>query len=147
MTPLAQLWLPILVSAVADPGTVEVPGGLLQRIQIVKGWVGDDGLLHQRIVDAAGSAEGGADVDLDTCEPRGPGAAALCATWRDPEFDPARPAVYYARVLENPSCRWHWRECLALAPEARPAACTDPSLPRAIQERAWTSPIWYAPAR
>jgi hypothetical protein len=137
-----------LVSATADPGTADEPGGLLQRIQIVKGWVGADGQLHQRIVDVAGNANNGASVDLDSCEPRGPGARELCGTWRDPEFDPATSAVYYARVLENPSCRWHWRDCLALPAGERPQACSDPSLAPSIQERAWTSPIWYAaPAR
>lgn len=133
-----------VVQAARDPGTREEPGGLLQRIQIVKGWVGDDGLLHQHIVDVAGTAENGAEVDLATCTPRGRGAATLCGTWRDPDFDPARPAVYYARILENPSCRWHWRDCLTLPEDARPAECSDTSLPKTIQERAWTSPIWYS---
>ena len=135
-----------VVSAAADPGSVEEPSGLLQRIQLVKGWVGDDGLLHQRIVDVAGNGANGADVDLGSCEPRGTGAASLCGSWQDPDFDPTRPAVYYARVLENPSCRWHWRDCLSLPEGERPSACSDPTLPRTIQERAWTSPIWFSPA-
>jgi hypothetical protein len=135
---------PVFVaSALRDPGTREEPGGLLQRIQIVKGWVGDDARFHQRVVDVAGNAANGAGVDLDTCETHGPGAQTLCGTWRDPDFDAAKPAVYYARVVENPSCRWHWRDCLTLAPEARPAACSDATLAKTIQERAWTSPIWY----
>jgi len=132
-----------IASAVRDPGTPEAPGGLLQRIQIVKGWVGDAGLFHQRVVDVAGDAANGAGVDLDTCDTQGPGARLLCGTWRDPDFDPVKPAVYYARVVENPSCRWHWRDCLRLAPEQRPPACADTTLGKTIQERAWTSPIWY----
>jgi hypothetical protein len=134
-----------VVSAAADPGSAAEPGGLLQRIQIVKGWVGDDGLLHQRIVDVAGDGANAADVDLGTCEPRGTGAVSLCGIWQDPDFDPDTPALYYARVLENPSCRWHWRDCLSLPEGARPSACSDPTLPRSIQERAWTSPIWFSP--
>ena len=54
-------------------------------------------------------------------------------------------AVYYARVLENPSCRWTTWQCLALSEAERPPACSDPRVPRVIQERAWTSPIWYRP--
>ena len=133
------------VSALADPGTASDPGGLLQRIQIIKGWVDTEGLFHQEIVDVAGSADNGADVDLDTCTPTGPGAASLCALWQDPNFDPNQDAVYYARVVENPSCRWSARLCLTLPPEERPDGCTSDQLPRVIQERAWTSPIWYAP--
>ncbi|MCA9504845.1 MAG: DUF3604 domain-containing protein [Spirochaetaceae bacterium] len=134
-----------VVSAMQDPGTAEHPGGLLQRLQIVKGWADADGTFHQQVVDVAGRADAGAGVDADTCEPTGPGERALCAVWRDPDFDPARRAVYYARVLENPSCRFSTRMCLGLEGEARPALCDDPSLPAVIQERAWTSPVWYAP--
>ena len=93
----------------------------------------------------AGDSENGADVDPATCTPRGTGADALCAAWRDPDFDPAMPAVYYARVLENPSCRWSAHQCLALPAAERPAACADSGIPKIVQERAWTSPIWYVP--
>jgi Protein of unknown function (DUF3604) len=134
-----------VVQALRDPGTPEAPGALLQRIQIVKGWV-ESGESHQRVFDAAGRANG-ADVDLATCEPRGPGAASLCAEWTDPAFDPAQAAFYYARVLENPTCRWSTWECLALPAADRPPACSDPEVPKTIQERAWTSPIWWDGAR
>ena len=73
--------------------------------------------------------------------------------WRDADFDPAAPAFYYARVVENPTCRWSARICLANGVD-----CSDPgSVPDAfaaccredhhwtVQERAWTSPIWHAP--
>jgi hypothetical protein len=66
--------------------------------------------------------------------------------WRDPDFDPKQRALYYARVLENPSCRYAGWMCLASNGENRPANCDDESLPKLIQERAWTSPIWYTPA-
>jgi hypothetical protein len=85
-------------------------------------------------------------VDAATCQPTGEGLDSLCGTWRDTDFDPARAAVYYARVLENPSCRYSAYECLRLPESERPAACRDAAVPKTIQERAWTSPIWYSPA-
>ena len=131
------------VTALADPGTDAYPGTPLQRIQVIKGWVGDDGLFHEAIHDVAGDADNGADVSRNTCERSGTGAASLCAVWTDPDFDPTRPAVYYARVLENPSCRWNALQCAALPEDERPAACGGDDLPWRIQERAWTSPVWY----
>jgi len=134
------------VSALRDPGIPEHPGGLLQRAQVVKGWVGPQGAYHQAVYEVAGGGNG-AGVDLDTCEPRGPGHDALCAVWRDPDFDPAADAVYYLRVLENPSCRWNQLQCLALPAGERPPSCASDAVPKQIQERLWTSPIWYeAPA-
>ena len=100
--------------------------------------------VHSMIVhDIAGTAENGADVDMATCTPRGPGARNLCATWQDPDFDPDIDAVYYSRVIENPSCRWSTRLCLSLPAAERPDGCMDERIPATIQERAWTSPIWY----
>ncbi len=131
-----------VVSALRDGGTVEHPGGLLQRTQIVKGWVDAEDRFHQVVHDVAGGANG-ADVDPATCAPRGEGHESLCAVWIDPAFDAAQNAVYYARVLENPSCRWTALQCLALDAAVRPPACFDPKIPTTIQERLWTSPIWY----
>jgi hypothetical protein len=141
----------LVVSALMDPGTPDRPGTPLQRIQIVKGFRRGGESLEQ-VIDVAGG-ENGASVDAQTCEPRGEGAAALCGVWTDPDFDPAEPAFYYARVLENPTCRWSQLLCL----EAD-VACDDPATIGAgfegccapehrpvIQERAWTSPIWYTP--
>jgi hypothetical protein len=98
-----------------------------------------------RVVDVAGDRKNGASVEDATCEPRGPGADSLCAVFHDKDFDPGQPAFYYVRVLENPSCRWNAYTCNALPPAQRPAACSDPTVPRTVQERAWTSPIYYAP--
>jgi hypothetical protein len=132
---------PLFVAAVtADPD-----GGLLQRVQLVKVWHDGEGGFHQSVVDIAGDANSGAAVDPVTCAVNGPGERQLCATWRDPDFDPAQPAAWYVRVLENPSCRWSWRQCLSLPEAERPATCSDPAIPRVIQERAWSSPVWYAP--
>ncbi len=123
-------------------------GNLLQRIQIIKGWVDDRGQTHQAVYDIAGDAGNGASVDINNCEVTGSGFDSLCAVWRDPQFDPGQSAVYYARIVENPSCRWSTYDCNALPPADRPASCSDPAVPKTIQERAWTSPVWYnAPAR
>lgn len=141
------------VSALRDPGTAARPGTPLQRIQIIKGWVGN-GRARQAVYEIAGDPDNGASVDLDSCKASGPGDDALCAVWRDPDFDPAEPAFYYARVVENPTCRWSTWVCNAHAvdcrrPDSVPselAPCCDPGHRRTIQERAWTSPIWYTPA-
>lgn len=139
-----------VVSALRDP---EAEGGPLQRIQIVKGWLGANGEPQERVWDVAGDAADGAGVDLTTCAQRGGGAASLCTVWRDPEFDAGASAFWYARVLQDPTCRWTQWACIAHGVDcARPetvgdglAPCCDPALPRTIQERAWTSPIWYTP--
>ncbi len=132
-----------VVSAVADPGTAAAPGVDLQRLQIVKGWLGEGDTFHQQVIDVAGNADNGASVDLATCKPTGKGHTSLCAVWQDPEFDPAEDAVYYARVVENPSCRWSTRLCLSLPEDERPDGCHSDRLPKTVQERAWTAPIWY----
>ncbi len=138
------------VWAARDAGTETLPGTPLQRIQIVKLWA-DGAVARERVYDVAGDASNGADVDLATCAPRGPGADTLCSTWRDPDFDPNAHALYYARVVENPSCRWtQWAcnarqvDCSAGAPDGLEACC-DARVPKTIQERAWTSPIWFSP--
>jgi hypothetical protein len=132
------------VSALRDPGTVSHPGNLLQRVQIVKGWSDPDGTFHQQVVDVVGKKDNGASVDAKTCQTRGPGDEQLCSVWRDPNFDASKRAVYYARVLENPSCRFLGYMCRE-GEEERPEACEDDRIPKVIQERAWTSPIWYTP--
>jgi hypothetical protein len=139
------------VWALQDPGTGDAPGTPLDRVQIVKGWIEGDA-PREKVFDVA-SGPGGASVDPTTCERSGEGAKQLCAVWADPEFDPEQRAFYYARVLENPTCRWSQQLCNAASidcskPEAVPpgfAGCCSPQNVPVIQERAWTSPIWYAP--
>jgi hypothetical protein len=152
------------VLATKDPGTAERPGTDLQRVQIVKAWVGGDGQPHEKVFDVAGDRNNGASVDTTTCAPVGHGAAELCTVWEDPDFDPAARAFYYVRLLENPTCRWSTvvckaagvdpfaEDCAAQAAAAGSAfadCCldrdTDPFLEPVVQERAWTSPVWYRP--
>jgi len=140
-----------IVSAVADPGSATLSGLPLQRIQIVKGWL--EGGEHREEVFKVAGGDNGASVDLTTCEPKGAGADSLCNVWTDPDFDSTSPAFYYARVFENPSCRWSQYTCNAAGvdcsdPASVPeglAACCAESHKAQIQERAWTSPIWYTP--
>ena len=153
-----------VVWAAKDPGTAASPGTDLQRVQIVRGWLDAQGRTHERVFDVAGDAQNGAGVDPASCAPRGAGARELCSVWRDPTFRGRERAFYYARVLENPACRWSTRVCKAagvdpLSPDCATQAATagapfadcclgpdnDPFLDPLVQERAWTSPIWYRP--
>jgi hypothetical protein len=142
----------IAVRAAREPGTASQPGTQLERLQIVKLWLGPEGRYRERVVEVARSSAD-ADVDTRTCQPAGGGADQLCAVWRDPEFDPGRPALYYARALERPTCRWSAWACNAARVDcADPASigrgfepCCDPDYPRTTQERAWASPVWYEP--
>ncbi|MEZ4216949.1 MAG: DUF3604 domain-containing protein [Myxococcota bacterium] len=142
-----------VAAALADPGTPDAPGTDLQRIQIVKLWL-EDGEVRERVLDVAGDPDNGASVDEATCETRGAGARSLCTVWEDGGFAADQHALYYARVVENPTCRWHAWICNAKgvdcsAPGDVPpelAGCCDARYPKTIQERAWTSPIWYTPA-
>ena len=140
-----------LISASMDNGTVEYPGSPLQRIQIIKGWY-EDGVLREQVLDVAGG-DNDASVDINTCEPSGSGHQQLCRVWQDNNFNPKAPAFYYTRVLENPSCRWSQRICAAAGvrcdnPQSIPAGmdnCCAAGHQKVIQERAWSSPIWYVP--
>jgi len=141
-----------VISAQADSGTREYPGSPLQRLQLIKGWY-EDGEMREQVMDVAGG-DNNASVDINSCEPSGSGHQQLCTVWSDPDFNPQAPAFYYTRVLENPSCRWSQRICAdagvrcedpATVPEGM-ANCCAPEHQKVIQERAWSSPIWYTPA-
>jgi len=136
-----------LMYAVKDP-----EGANLDRIQIVKGWVDSDGKTHEKVYDVVWSGDRalGPDgkvpplentVDLATTEYQDTGGApTLSGFWSDPAFDREQPAFYYLRVLQIPTPRHTLYDALALG--------TDPSKtghPPTIQERAYTSPIWYTP--
>lgn len=139
------------VAAWQDAGSGGDAGSPLQRLQIVKGWY-DGEELRETVLDVAGG-ENGAGVDLYSCEQRGEGHRDLCAVWRDPDFDPDGQAFYYARAIENPSCRWSQRTCNAAGvrcdnpetvTEGLEGCCAAEHRPF-VHERAWSSPIWYTP--
>jgi hypothetical protein len=132
--------------------TRDVRSAPLQRVQIVKGWLGADGATQERVYDVACSdgltpdanthrcADNGAKVDLGSCAiSQDKGAAELAATWTDPDFRPGLPAFYYVRVLENPTCRYTQHDALKLG-VPHPAGISP-----TVQERAWSSPIWFSP--
>jgi hypothetical protein len=138
-----------MVAAIKDPKS-----GNLDRVQIVKGWVDAKGTQHEKIYDVVWSGERRPDpktgklpavgntVDIAKGEyTNSVGSAELAATWSDPAFDPAVRAFYYARVIEIPTPRWSTRDA------ARLGVPIPNGLPAAIQERAWTSPIWYSPTK
>ena len=135
-----------LVWATRDPNSAP-----LQRLQIIKGWV-ENGEAKEQIFDVACSdglepdpathrcPDNGATVDLSDCSISADrGAADLQALWTDQEFDAGQRAFYYVRVLENPSCRWSTWDAVRTGVEPRE------DLPATIQDRAWSSPIWFVP--
>lgn len=134
------------VMAAKDP-----QGANLDRIQIIKGWVDKRGETHEVIVDVAwsGTREPGEEgklppvgntVDLETARfSNSIGATTLMGSWRDPAFDPEQHAFYYARVIEIPTPRWTTYDAV------RSDLPLLDDVPAVIQERAWSSPIWYAP--
>ncbi|WP_226704158.1 DUF3604 domain-containing protein [Microbulbifer elongatus] len=137
----------LMVWAQRDPNSAP-----LARLQIIKGWRTADDKLEEMTYDVACSdgatpdpkthqcPDNGATVNLEDCSiSSDKGDAQLAATWTDPDFDPAEHAFYYARVLENPVCRWSMYD-------AKKAGVEHPKdLPKTIRERAWSSPIWYTP--
>ncbi|MDD9962848.1 MAG: DUF3604 domain-containing protein [Gammaproteobacteria bacterium] len=139
-----------LVGALKDPLS-----GHLDRIQIIKGWLDADGVTHERVFNVAwGDAhERGLQPDgklpavgntvnvADASWTNTIGDAELVGFWRDPAFDPSQPAVYYVRVIEIPTPRWVAYDAKRFDEEIPADA------PAVIQERAYTSPIWYSPLR
>ncbi|MYE10956.1 MAG: DUF3604 domain-containing protein [Gammaproteobacteria bacterium] len=125
----------------------------LQRAQVVKSWIDESGETHERVFDVACSngltpdpqthrcPDNGARVDLDDCSiSLDKGDVELATLWSDPTFDPTGRALYYARVLQNPTCRWSTWDAIRAGVEP------TSKVPATIQERAWSSPIWIAPA-
>ena len=137
-----------LVMASKDPKS-----GNLDRVQIVKGWLDADGKQQEKVYDVAWSGARAPDPKSGKVPPVGDtvnaataeytnsiGAAELSTVWTDPDFDPSERAFYYVRVLEIPTPRWSTRDAVRLGMPV------PKGLPVSIQERAWTSPIWYTPA-
>jgi hypothetical protein len=104
-----------LVAALKDSGSESLPGTPLQRIQIIKGWVDSAGQTHEKVVDVVGNTTlNGNELNTNNCEPNlNAGFNELCSVYEDTEFDPSQPAFYYARILENPTCRWSTYACKA----------------------------------
>jgi hypothetical protein len=138
-----------VVQALKDPDS-----GNLDRIQIIKGWY-ENGYPQERIYNVAWSDTSkrkkdpktgkipavGNSVDIKKATYKNNiGDSQLSATWTDPDFKPEHHAIYYVRVLEIPTPRWSTYDAKALGIEP-PAG-----VPATIQERAWSSPIWYTPA-
>ena len=130
-------------------------GGNLDRIQVIKGWVDADGQLSEKVFDVAWSEVGQREIDPQTGKlpavgstvrledaswTNRIGASQLLATWQDPQFDASHAAFYYLRVLQIPTPRWSSYDA------ARFGIDLPADAPEEIQERAYTSPIWYKPA-
>ncbi|MBN8430299.1 DUF3604 domain-containing protein [Microbulbifer salipaludis] len=129
----------------------EADGANLDRIQIIKGWIDASGKQQSKIYDVGLSGDRKPDADgkippvgdtvneKDATYNNSIGDAQLTATWTDPDFDASQHAVYYARVLQIPTPRWSTYDAV------RTGLKRPEDLPVSIQERAWTSPIWYTP--
>jgi hypothetical protein len=136
-----------MIRALRDPD-----GANLDRMQIIKGWLDDDGKTHEQVYDVAVSdgrqigADGraresvGSTVDVTTATFTNTiGEAMMSAHWVDPDFDRSQSAFYYVRVLEIPTPRWTTYDA-AFFNIKRPD-----NVPATVQDRAYTSPIWYTP--
>ena len=137
-----------LVAALKDP-----IGANLDRYQIIKGWLDPKGQVHEKIYDVvwSGDRKIGSDgklppvgntVDIeDATWTNSIGAPELITVWKDPDFDPAQRAFYYGRVIQIPTPRW-------TAYDAKRFNVKMPKeVPMTTTERAYTSPIWYTPAK
>jgi hypothetical protein len=149
--------LPARPPAAAAPAFIlqasrDPQGANLDRVQIIKIWL-EGSTYQERIFDVAVSGQRRIDPKTHRAAPvsntvnvktgtyrNNIGAAVLTTVWQDPEFEAAKPAVYYARVLEIPTPRW---STLLAVKNQLPLS---PYEPASIQERAWSSPIWYTPA-
>jgi hypothetical protein len=136
-----------MIRALRDPD-----GANLDRVQVIKGWMDENGELHERVYDVAVS-DGRAIEDDGRCHTpvrntvdveaagfsNSIGEALFMAHWKDPDFDPGQPAFYYVRVLEIPTPRWTTYDAAFFGVD-RPE-----DVPAIHQERAYTSPVWYTP--
>ncbi|MGI9344872.1 MAG: DUF3604 domain-containing protein [Gammaproteobacteria bacterium] len=134
-------------------GVKDPEGASLERVQVIKGWIDAEGNTHEKVFDVACSQ--GVQVNprthrcqdivaeavyLETCEiDRNAGSAEFREYWQDPEFDAGQEAFYYVRLLEQPSCRWSTWDAVKAGEDA------NPLLKKTLQERAWSSPVWYQP--
>jgi hypothetical protein len=129
----------------------DADGANLDRVQVIKGWLDAAGKTHEKVYDVAwsGRRKPGADGRLppvgntvnvkDASYTNAIGAPILSAFWKDPEFNPKQKAFYYVRVLEIPTPRWTTFDAKIFG------VALPKDVPSSIQERAYTSPIWYTP--
>ncbi len=138
----------LLVRAIRDPD-----GANLDRVQVIKGWMDAAGKTHEKVYDVAwsGGRKPGANGKLppvgntvnikEASYTNSIGAPILSAYWKDPAFNPSEKAFYYVRVVEIPTPRWTTFDAKIFGVEL------PKDVPPSIQERAYTSPIWYTPGR
>ena len=136
----------LLIRALRDPA-----GANLDRVQVIKGWTDASGKTHEKVYDVVWSgnrkrskngkvpAVGNTVNVKEASYDNSIGAPFLQAFWKDPAFDPAQRAFYYVRVIEIPTPRWTTYDAKVFGVKLP----TD--VPAFIQERAYTSPIWYTP--
>ena len=137
----------IMIRAIRDPD-----GANLDRVQIIKGWLDGDGELHEKIYDVAVSDGRAIDANgrskiavgntvnvVDASFSNSIGDPLLFAHWVDPDFDSSERAFYYVRVLEIPTPRWTTYDAKFFGIDL------PEGVPTSIQERAYTTPIWYTP--
>ncbi len=135
-----------MVQAMKDPDSAN-----LDQLQIIKGWIDDEGITHEKIYYVALSDDRSIDPDSGQPEPVGStvdlenvtftntiGAVQLSAQWTDPDFDAGHAAFYYARAIEIPRPRWSEYDRKYFGLDFKDA-------PRTVQDRAYSSPIWYNP--
>jgi hypothetical protein len=138
-----------LVAALKDP-----IGANLDRIQIIKGWLDAKGKTHEKVYDVVWSGDRKPDAKTGKLPPVGNtvdipnatwtntiGVGELIKVWKDPDFDPSQSAFYYARVIEIPTPRWTAYDAKYFGVKM------PPEVPMTLQERAYTSPIWYTPEK
>jgi hypothetical protein len=136
-----------MIRALRDPD-----GANLDRVQVIKGWLDEKRETHERIYDVAVSDDRETGDDGRVREPVGNtvdvatatytntiGDPVLTAYWQDPDFDPEEHAFYYVRVLEIPTPRWTTYDAAFYGVDL------PDTVPATIQDRAYTSPIWYTP--
>ena len=134
-------------------GTKDADGANLDRIQIIKGWVDKEGKQHEKIINVTWSdnrsmdkngkiSKVGNTVDLKTAKYTNEiGSPMLMGSFTDTEFDATLPTLYYARVIQIPTPRWSTYDAV------RNNLPLLESVPATIQERAWSSPIWFTPTK
>ena len=126
-----------LIMALKDP-----LGANLERVQIIKGWLDADGKTHEKVYNVAVAEKTGSTVDIQKATYSNRiGQAQWASFWQDPDFDPTAAAFYYVRVIEIPTPRWTAYDVVRLGTEIVSEATM------VVQDRAYSSPIWYSPGR